>query len=155
MDRLISVVDGEHGRKTVNRLSLTAQPEGGVMKFKKSIVGVLAMLPLVAGLTLTGCSGVLPTTLEEKLMSTPTADDHLAAARLYQNKARELEAEAEEYERAVSKLASSGDSKGFHHGALRMSAQEKRHEAKQMQELYASHAAQAQAQALHGKAQPQ
>ena len=72
------------------------------MKFKKSIVGVLAMLPLVAGLTLTGCSGVLPTTLEEKLMSTPTADDHLAAARLYQNKARELEAEAEEYERAVS-----------------------------------------------------
>ena len=51
------------------------------MKFTKSIVGVLAMLPLVAGLTFAGCSGVLPATLEEKLMSTPTVDDHLAAAR--------------------------------------------------------------------------
>jgi hypothetical protein len=54
VDKLISVVDGEHARKTVNRLSLTAQPGGRAMKFKKSIVGVLAMLPLVAGLTLAG-----------------------------------------------------------------------------------------------------
>ena len=107
------------------------------------------------GWLLPGCSGVLPATLQEKLATTDNAEDHLAAAMLYQNKARELEAEAEEYERAVSTLESSGDSKGFHYGALRMAAQKKRHEAKQMQKLYASHAAQAQALALHGKAQPQ
>ena len=38
----------------------------------------------------------------------------LAAAMLYQNKARELEAEAVEYETAVSKIAPYQDSKGFH-----------------------------------------
>ena len=47
------------------------------MKVQKSIVSVLAMLPLVGLLTLTGCGGVLPATLEEKLASTPTADDHV------------------------------------------------------------------------------
>ena len=123
------------------------------MKSTKSIVGVLAMLPLVGLLNLTGCSRVLPAALEAKLASTPTADDHLAAAMLYQNKARELEAEAVEYETAVSKLRRSGDSKGFHHDALKMAAQQKRSDAKQMQELYATHLAQA--QALHGEIQPQ
>jgi hypothetical protein len=125
------------------------------MRVHKSIVSVLATLPLVGLLTLTGCGGVLPATLEEKLASTPTADDHVAAAMLYQKKARELEAEAVEYETAVSKLGHSGDSKGFHHEALRMGAQQKRDEAKQMQALYATHFAQAQAQALHGKLQPE
>jgi hypothetical protein len=123
------------------------------MKFKKSIVGVLAMLPLVAGLTLAGYSGAQSATLQEKLVASPAPDDHLAAARMYQNEARELEAEAVEYETAVSKITPYQDSKGFHHGALRIAAQGKRHEAKQMQELYASHLAQA--QALHGKLAPQ
>jgi hypothetical protein len=123
------------------------------MRFTKSIVSVLALLPLVGLFNLPGCSRVLPATLEKKLASTPTADDHLAAALLYQNKARELEAEAEEYETAVSKLGRSGDSKGFHHEALKMAAQQKRYAAKQMQELYVTHFAQA--QALHGKTQSQ
>ena len=68
------------------------------MRFNKTIGGVLAMLPLVGLLTLTGCSGVLPATLEETLATGGTADDHLAAAMLYQDKARELKAEAAEYE---------------------------------------------------------
>ena len=125
------------------------------MTFKKSIVGVLAILPLVGVLNLVGCSGVLPATLEEKLASNPTADDHVAAALLYQKKARELEAEAVEYETAVSKIGPLEDTKGFRRGALRMAAQEKWHDAKEMQAQYATHFAQAQALALHGKLQPQ
>ncbi len=127
--------------------------EVGAMKFTESMASILAILPLVGLLNLTGCSGVLPATLEEKLASGGTADDHLAAAMLYQAKVRELEAEAVEYEIAVSKFGASRDSKGFHHDALRMAAQQKWSDAKQMQELYATHLAQA--QTLHGKLQPQ
>jgi hypothetical protein len=95
---------------------------------------------------------VLPATLQEKLATTGNAEDHLAAAMLYQNKARELEAEALKYETAASKTGRS-DSKGFHHAALLNAAQQKRAEAKEMQELYVTHFNQA--QSLHGKAQPQ
>ena len=121
------------------------------MKFTESMASILAILPLVGLLNLTGCSGVLPATLEEKLASGGTADDHFAAAMLYQNKARELEAEAVEFEVAVSKFGASRDSRGFHHDALRMAAQKKRYDAQQMQALYAAHLAQAQTPALHEK----
>ena len=72
---------------------------------------------------------------------------------MYQNEARELEAEAVESETAVSKFTPYQDSKGFHHGPLKMAAHGKRYEAKQMQDLYAAHLAQA--QALCGKLAPQ
>jgi hypothetical protein len=123
------------------------------MRFNKSIFGALAMLPLVGLLNLAGCSAVLPEALEEKLASTPTADDHLMAARLYQDKAQALTAEAIQYETAVSKIGRYDDPKGFRRAALTMGAQEKRHEAQEMQQLYATHLGQA--QALHGKVQPQ
>ena len=122
------------------------------MRFNKPIAGALAVFSLASLLNLAGCSGVLPAVLDEKLASGGTADDHLAAAIVYQNKARELEAEAAEYETQVPKAGLSGDSKGFHHEALRMAAQQKRHDAQQMRELYASHLAQA--QTLYGKTQP-
>jgi hypothetical protein len=123
------------------------------MTFNKSIFGALAMLPLVGLLNFAGCSAVLPETLEEKLASTPTADDHLIAARLYQDKAQALTAEAVEFETAVSKIGRYADTKGFRRAALTMGAQEKRHEAQEMQQLYATHLGQA--HALHGKVQPQ
>ena len=123
------------------------------MKVNKPIIGVLGMLPLVGLLTLAGCSGVLSTTLEEKLAAGGTADDHLAAAMLYQDKAREFEANAAQFETALSKIGPYEDTKGFRRGALRMAAQEKRHDAQEMQTLYAAHLAQA--QTLHGKLQPQ
>ena len=122
------------------------------MRLNKSIFGVLAMLSLLGSLGLTGCSTVLPETLEAKLVSNATAEDHLAAAMLYQNKAQELEAEAVKYETAASKTGPS-DSKGFQHAALLNAAQQKRADAKEMQELYVTHVKQA--QSLHGKAQPQ
>ena len=123
------------------------------MRFNKSIGGVLAMLPLVGLLTLTGCSGVLPATLEETLAAGGTADDHLAAAMLYQDKARELKANAARFETAVSKIGPYDDPKGFRRAALTMAVQKNRYDAQQMQELYATHLAQA--QTLHGKRQPQ
>ena len=123
------------------------------MRFNRPIFGVLAMLPLLGSLGLTGCSSVLPASLEAKLVSNATTEDHLAAAMLYQNKARELEAEAIQFETAVSKVGSYADTKGFHRAALRSVAQEKRYGATQMQQLYAQHLGQA--RALYGKTQPE
>ena len=123
------------------------------MRCKKVIGGVLAMLPLVGLLTLAGYSGALAATLEETLAAGGTADEHLAAALLYQNKAREFEANAGQFETALSKIGPYEDTKGFRRGALTMATQENRYEATQMQALYAAHLAQA--QTLHGKLQPQ
>jgi len=122
------------------------------MRFNRPIFGVLAVLPLLGSLGLTGCSSVLPASLEAKLVSNATTEDHLAAAMLYQNKARELEAEAVKYETAASKTGAN-DSKGFQHAALLNAAQQKRADAKEMQEQYVAHFKQA--QSLHGKVQPQ
>src|SRR4029078_13341190 len=111
------------------------QQGGGAMRSNKSQLGALALLPLVGLLSFTGGSGVLPSTLQEKLETTRNEEDHLAAAMLYQDKARELEAEAVKYETAASKTGPN-DSKGFQHAALLNAAQQKRADAKEMQELY-------------------
>src|SRR3954470_11791883 len=122
------------------------------MTFNTPKFGVLAILPLLGLLGLTGCSTVLPATLEDKLASNATADDHLAAARLYQKEARELNAEAAQFETAVSKIGRYEDTKGFRRAALMAAAQEKLADAKEMQELYAAHLREA--NTLHGKVQP-
>ncbi len=114
------------------------------MRSNKSILGVLARLPLIRLFNLKWYSRVLPATLEERLASNGNADDHLAAAKVYQNKAQELEAEAVEFETAVSKIRPYEDTKGFRRGALMTAVQEKRHRAKQMQERYAAHLGKAQ-----------
>ncbi len=121
------------------------------MRSNKSILSVLARLPLIRLLNLKGYSRVLPATLKERLASTGNADDHIEAAMLYQAKAQELEAEAVEFETAVSKIGSYEDTKGFRRGALMTAVQTKRHRAKQMQELHLAHLEKA--RALHGTAQ--
>src|SRR6185295_7136105 len=135
------------------RLTKTAEQGGGAMRSRNRIIGALAMLPLVGVLGLTGTNGAMAASLEEKLAAAGTAEDHLAAARLYQNEARELDAEAAKFETAVSKIGRYDDTKGFKRAALTAAAQEKRVDAKEMQELYAEHMRQA--NALHGKVQPQ
>ena len=122
------------------------------MRSRNRIIGALAMLPLVGLLGLTGYNGAMAAPLEEKGAATGTAEDHLAAARLYQNEARELDAEAAKFETAVSKIGRYEDTKGFKRAALTAAAQEKRVDAKEMQELYATHMRQA--NALYGKVQP-
>ena len=70
---------------------------------------------------------------------------------VYQDKARELEAEAVKFETAASKIGPYEDTKGFRRGALMTAVQEKRHRAKQMQELSAAHLEKAHSR--HGTAQ--
>jgi hypothetical protein len=123
------------------------------MRFEKPIFVGVAMLPLVGLLSFTGNSGVMAAPSEEALATTGTADDHLAAARLYQTKAQVLEAEAAEFKTAASKIGRSEDPKGFRRGALTMAAQQKQAEMKEMQELHATHMRQA--NVLLGKVQPQ
>ena len=122
------------------------------MRSNTSLLGALAIFPLVGLLSFTGCSSGLPATLQEKLAATGTAEDYHEAAMWYQNKARELEAEAVKYETAASKTRPN-DPKGFQHAALLNAGQQKRADAKEMQELYVTHFKKA--QSLHGEAQPQ
>jgi len=124
------------------------------MRLNKAIIRSLAIVPLLGILALTGCSSsVLPEALEAKLASSPTVEHHLAAAILYEKKARELDAEAVKYEAAASKIDPSEDPKGFQRGALTMAAEKKRQDAKEMQKLYALHFRQS--NVLHGKVQPE
>src|ERR1043165_5044959 len=92
-----------NGNRSTGCLGQTEQG-GGAMRAKKSIYGALAMLPLLGSLSVIGCSTVLPATLEEKLAANPTADDHVAAAKLYQNEARELTDRDLQFQFSVSKF---------------------------------------------------
>lgn len=109
-------------------------------KFKNALMA----LPLAALLGLLGCGGVFATQPEDLLASNATADDHMAAATLYQSKAKELSAEADQYEAAASKIKPLEDPKGFRRSGLKTAMQEKRNAAAEMQELYATHVEQAQ-----------
>jgi hypothetical protein len=103
-------------------------------------------------LSFTRCSSGLPATSQEKLAAKGNAEDHYEAAIWYQNKARELEAEAVRYETAASNTGPY-DPKVVQHAALLNAGQQKRADAKEMQELYVTHFKKA--QSLHGEAQPQ
>jgi len=122
------------------------------MRFKKSIVGGLAMLPLVGLLTLTGTSGVMAAPSEE-MLATGTAAEHFAAAKYYQTEAQAAATDAAGFRAAIAKIGRYDDPKGFRRGAFTMAAQKKEADAKEMQELYATHLQQA--NALHGQVQPQ
>lgn len=105
---------------------------------------VLAAIPLAAVLGLIGCGGVFATQPEDLVASNANADDHMAAAMLYQSKAEQLSAEAGQYEAAASKIGPYEDPKGFRRGGLVTAGQEKRNAAGHMQELYAAHLEKAQ-----------
>jgi len=107
----------------------------------------------VAVVGLVGCAAVLPTHVENKLASNGSADDHMAAAMLYQTKAQQLETEAARYEAQASKIGLHEDPKGFRRGALKIAGQENRNAAKQMEERYAAHFEKA--QTMYGKKSPE
>lgn len=113
---------------------------------------VLLALPLAALLGLIGCSGVFATQPDDLLASNASADDHMAAATLYQSKAQQLSAEADRYEAEASKIGPYEDPKGFRRGGLTTAAQEKRGAAGHMQELYAAHLEKA--QTMYGMKKP-
>ena len=114
---------------------------------------VLAAIPLAALLGLIGCGGVFATQPEDLVASNANADDHMAAAMLYQSKARQLSAEADRYEAEVLKIGPYEDPKGFRRAGLTTAAQEKRGEAAHIQELYAAHIEKA--QTMYGMKKPE
>lgn len=117
-------------RRTV-RQTLLAVPVGLLMTF--------------AGIV--GCSAqghqVLPASLESRLASQGSADDHFAAAAVYQDAAHKQAAEAERYEKQAAAVGQYMDPKGFRKSGLITAAQTHRREAAEMQQLYAHHYQQA------------
>lgn len=122
------------------------------MMLHKSPYSLLIAFPLAALLGLIGCTGVFATQVESTLGPNAGADDHMAAAMLYQTKAQQLAAEADRYEAEASKIGPYEDPKGFRRAGLRTAAQEKRGEANQLEGLYAVHYEKA--QTMHGKKSP-
>jgi len=102
-----------------------------------------------------GCSlagdQVLPADLESRISSHATADDHLAAALLYQQQAQLAKTEADQYEQTAASIKPIEDPKGFRRSALMTAAKERRRTADEMQQLYAAH--EAKAQTILGKQQ--
>jgi hypothetical protein len=124
----------------------------------KSPVLVLSAIFLLIPIGFVGCSfagnQVLPEDLENRVSSSSgTADDHLAAALLYQQQAQSAKTEAEKYEHAAASIKQVEDPKGFRRSALLTAAQERRKAADEMQQLYATH--EAKAQTMLGKQQLQ
>lgn len=100
----------------------------------------------MAGVATVGCSWfeaeVLPPQLESRLVH-GTAEDHLAAALLYQKQAHRLELEAERYEQEAAMIGPYEDPKGFRRSALKIAAQRCRKEAADLQQLAGEHRRQA------------
>jgi hypothetical protein len=121
---------------------------------KQIMLPVLAALMVAIG-GMTGCSAlsdqVFPGNLEGRVASNGTAEDHLAAASLYQQRAKSQEAQAATYERLAAALSVHEDPKGIRRSGLRMAAQERHQDAAEMHQLYATHYAQA--QSMMGKQQ--
>ena len=114
---------------------------------------LLLALPLLGLLGLAGCNTVLPADLKSKLASDGSADEHMAAAVLYQNEAKQFEAKANQYEREAANIGVHEDPKGFRRSALRIAAEENRNKAKRMEELYAAQLEKA--QTMVGKTNPE
>lgn len=104
---------------------------------------------------LAGCAGngVTPTHMEQRFAVNGTAEDHVAAALLYQQKAEQLRSDAARLEQQAEGVTSHQDPKGFRRGALRTAAQTLRQEAVEMEQLHTSHTEMV--QSVAGKQQPQ
>jgi hypothetical protein len=113
-----------------------------------SLVLIIGIMLLTCGFT-AGCTalgdGVLPGRLEGSRM------DSARTALLYEQKAELALAEAARYEQEAAAIQSIEDPKGFRREALTTAAKERRHEADEMQRMYASH--QTQAQIMTGQLQ--
>lgn len=120
---------------------------------------VLATLIALTGIFgATGCSAFaqreLPTDLANRITGeTGTADDHMTAALLYLQQAKNVQTQAEQYQAVASSIRPIEDPKGIRRGGLMTAAQERRNDAVHLEQLYAAHYEKA--QTMLGKQQPQ
>lgn len=132
-----------HSRETVVRVGST--------------LGIAALMLVATGWIMPGYSiageRVLPGQLESRIASDGTADDHLAAALLYQKEAKRAQTEGNKYTQAAASIRPIEDPKGFRRSALMTAAQTYQKYAGEMQQLYAAH--QTKAETMMGKQQPQ
>lgn len=97
------------------------------------------MLTGITGCALAG-DQTLPTDLQSRLQSSEgTADDHLTAALLYQQHAKQLEADAARYAREADRISPLEDTKGFRRAGLKAAAQSREKQAHDMLQLVAEH----------------
>lgn len=82
---------------------------------------------------------ILPTQLENSISTTATAEDHLAAALLYQKEFQRAQGEAKKYDQVAASIRPIEDPKGFRRAALMTAAQTQQQYAGEMQQLYAAH----------------
>ena len=116
------------------------------MTIRETLLAVpVGLLITFAGITGCAASGqlVLPAALETRLAAQGSADDHFAAAMVYQREAQKQADEAARYERHAAELSQHMDPKGFRRAGLITAAQTHRREASEMQQLYAHHHTQA------------
>ncbi|MBA5869192.1 MAG: hypothetical protein GDA68_04165 [Nitrospira sp. CR2.1] len=127
---------------------------------KRTMPFAVATMIAVAGLALatTGCSAVaqkgMPEDVADRIArENGTADDHIAAAMLYLQKAKQVQTRADEYQAVASTITPLEDPKGIRRSGLMTAAQTRRNDAAELQQLYAAHYEKA--QTLLGKQQPQ
>lgn len=120
-----------------------------------SAMQVLKVVATVGWVMLAGCAGhgVIPTHLEKRSVANGIAEDHVAAALLYQQKSNQLKSDAARLEQQAEGVTLHEDPKGFRRDALRTAAQTLRQEALEMEQLYAAHSDMV--QRVTGKQQPQ
>ncbi len=117
---------------------------------------LMALTGMVFGTA--GCSAFtqreLPADLANRVTGEAgTADDHMTAALLYLQKAKKVQTQAEQYQATAATIKPIEDPKGIRRGGLITAAQERRNDAAQLQQLYATHYEKA--QTMLGKQQPQ
>jgi len=96
---------------------------------------------------------VVPPQIEGRLAAHDTAENHLAAARLYQQQAERAHAAAKQYAATAATIRPIEDPKGVRRSALMTAAQARQKLAGEMQQLAAAH--QATATTTLGQPHPQ
>jgi len=129
----------------------------GTFLSEQFVLGVAISFLLTTSWLTMGCAiagdSVLPAPLENRVTSNGTADDHVAAAMLYQRESQRLQAEASKYEQTAAAIGPLEDPKGFRRSGLIQTAESLRAKAAEMQQLYAAH--QKKAESMTGMKQRQ
>ena len=122
-----------------------------------SILGIVALVSVTTAWVIPGYSfageRVFPQIQDRSASTTSTAEDHRAAALLYQQGAKRARTEANRYRQTAASVRPIEDPKGFRRSALMTAAQQQQTDARELQQLYAEH--RTRADATLGKQQPQ